>query len=99
MILLKRILTSIVLFVFLFVVLYFGFSIVGGFMAGFMAGASNPNPPDGAGPGAQAGADFVNHHLRAIVLSSFGISLVSSLALSFSGILSWCKKPSQPPQV
>jgi hypothetical protein len=95
MTLIKRLATSMVLFVFLFVVLYFGICIIGGFLHGSMAGLNHPNSPDGVGPGAQAGADFVNHNIRAIVLSAFGISLVSALVLSFSGILSWCRKPLQ----
>jgi hypothetical protein len=99
MTLLIRIITSIVLFVFLFVVLYFAICIVGGAINGAMAGASNSNPQDAMESGRQAGANFVTHNIRAILLSSFMISFVSSLALSFSGIFPWCRKPSQPPKI
>jgi len=100
MMLLKRIATSIVLFVFFFVVLYFAIAMVGGFMAGFkhglMAGASGQDPHDGSGR--QIGTDFVKNNILAITLSALVISLILSLGLSFSGILSWCKKPSPPPK-
>jgi hypothetical protein len=99
MTLLKRIATSIVLFVFFFVVVYFAICMVGGAISGAEAGAGNPNVHDAMEAGGQAGANFVRHHIGVILISSFVISLVSSLALSFSGILPWCKKPSQPPQL
>jgi hypothetical protein len=99
MTLLKRFLTSIVLFVFLFVVLYFGICIIGGGIAGATAGANHPDAQENYELGRQAGADFVRHNLRAIVFSSLGISFVSSVALSFSGIFPWCKKPSYPPKI
>jgi hypothetical protein len=99
MTLLKRLLTSMVLFAFLFVVLYFAICMVGGAIAGANAGASNPNSQDSFKLGAQAGADFVRHNIRAILFSSFGISFASSLALSFSGIFPWCRKPPQPPKL
>jgi len=96
MLLLKRIATSIVLFVFFFVVVYFAICIVGGAVNGAMAGAGT-DAHDGYDAGAQAGANFVRHNMGVILLSSFVISSVLSLVLSFSGILPWCKKPSQPP--
>ncbi|MEJ0089863.1 MAG: hypothetical protein WDM80_08985 [Limisphaerales bacterium] len=97
MTLLKRMATSIVLFVFFFVVMYFGICIVGGAISGAMAGAGAQNAQEGYDVGRQAGEDFVRHHIGAILLGSFAISFLSSLALSFSGILPWCRKPSQPP--
>jgi hypothetical protein len=97
MLLLKRIATSIVLFVFFFVVLYFAICIVGAGINGAMAGAGTTNAEDGYNAGAQAGANFVRHNMAMILLSSFVISFLSSLSLSFSGILPWCRKPSQPP--
>jgi hypothetical protein len=95
MTLLIRIATSIVLFVFFFVVVYFAIIIVGAAINGAMAGASDPD--HAAEAGRQAGVNFVRHYLPMILLGSFVISLVSSLALSFSGILPWCRKPTQPP--
>ena len=87
MTLLKRIATAIVLFVFFFVVLYFGICIVGAAISGGMAGAGTNNAQDGYEAGRQAGANFVRHNMPAILLSSFAISSISALALSFSGIL------------
>jgi len=87
------------LFGFFFVVAYFGICIVGGAVSGALAGAGTTNPQDSFEAGRQAGADFVRHHLRAILASSILISLVASLALSFSGVLPWCRKPSQPPRL
>jgi hypothetical protein len=93
---LKRALTAIVLFPFLFLVLYFGICVAGA-VAGAKAGAANPQQSFELGR--QAGQNFVRHNLVAILLSSFGGSFVASLALSFSGILPWCRKPPQPPKI
>jgi len=90
MTLIKRLLTTIVLFVFFFVVSYFAICVLGGFVLGFMAGLTHANP------GANIGADFVKNNIGMIALSSFAISLVASVILSFSGILSWCRQPPQP---
>jgi hypothetical protein len=97
MLLLKRIATSVVLFVFLFVVVYFAICMVGGAISAVISGTGNPNPHDAYDEGRQAGANFVRHNIRLILLSSLLISIVSSLLLSFSGILPWCRRPPQPP--
>jgi hypothetical protein len=97
MTLLKRLVTSVVLFVFFFVVLYFGICMVGAMISGGLAGAGSANQQDAYEAGRQAGGDFVRHNIRAIALGSLVGSLVLSLGLSFSGILPWCRKPNQPP--
>ncbi len=97
MTLLKRIATSIVLFVFFFVVVYFAICVVGGAISGGMAGSGTTNAQDGYEAGRLAGENFVRHNVPVILLSTLVISLVSSLGLSFSGILPWCRKPLQPP--
>jgi quinol-cytochrome oxidoreductase complex cytochrome b subunit len=97
MTLLKRLVTAMVLFVFLFVFVYFGICIVGAGLNGAYVHAGNANPQEAYETGHRAGAYFVRHNLRMILLSSFLISLVASIALSFSGILPWCRKPAQPP--
>ena len=97
MLLLKRIITAMVLFVFLFVVVYLGICILGAAVSGAISGAGMTNQHDAYEAGRQAGANFVRHNLKAIVLWSFVISLVGSLSLSFSGILPWCKKSSESP--
>jgi hypothetical protein len=63
MTLLKRIATSIVLFVFFFVVMYFGICIVGAAVKGAIAGAQHANTHDSYEAGRQAGAGFVRHHI------------------------------------
>lgn len=90
MTLIKRMATSVVLFVFFFVVMYMGICIVGGGISGGMAGAHDPQ--HAAEAGRQAGMDFVKHYMGIILLTSFGVSLTASLALSFTGILPWCRK-------
>jgi len=97
MTLLIRIATAIVLFVFFFVVVYFGICIIGAMINGAIVGVNQTNAHDSFEAGRQVGADFVRHNIRAILLSSFLISLVTSVALSFSGILPWCRKSPKPP--
>ena len=101
MTLLKRLLTFVILFVFLYFVVYMAICIGGGAVAGFMAGFNHPNTPaqDAYKLGGQAGGNFVRNNRLAIMCGALGISLVTSLALSFSGIFPWCKKPMQPPPV
>src|SRR5882724_10900903 len=96
MLLLKRLATSAVLFVFLFVVVYSAICMVGGAVSAVMSNSGTPNPQDAYAQGQQAGANFVRHNIRLILLSSLLISVVSSLLLSFSGILPWCRKAPQP---
>jgi hypothetical protein len=97
MTLMKWVAPSIVLFVFFFVVLYFGICLVGAAINGVIVGANTSNPQDGYEAGKQAGAYFVRHNIRATLMGSLLTSLVISSGLSFSGILPWCRKPSQPP--
>jgi hypothetical protein len=99
MILLKRSLTSFVLFIFLFFFAFLGIRVVGGAIAGAKAGAKSSNPQESFELGQQAGKNFVKQNLPAIVMSSLGVSLVASLALSFSGAFPWCRKPAQPPRI
>src|SRR5262245_35360693 len=99
MTLLKRCLTAFVLFIFLFFVVYFGICIVGGAIAGGKAGARSSNRQESVERGRQAGENFVRQNLSTIALSSLGVSLVSSLALSFSGVFPWCRKPAEPPRL
>jgi len=96
---LKRIATSIVLFAIFFVIAYFAICIVGGIVVGAVAGAGIRDVQESYEAGRQAGESFVRSNLRAIVVGSLLISLVSSLALSFSGVLPWCRKPKQPARI
>jgi hypothetical protein len=96
---LKRLVTAIVLFVFFFVVVYFMICIVGAAVSGGMSAVNHPEVVDKAELGRAAGRDFVLHNVGKILLSSFGVSLIASIGLSFSGILPWCREPEQPPPV
>ncbi len=89
----KRAGTAAVLFVFLFFTLYFGICVVGGAISGARAGMESRDSQNGYQVGQQAGAKFVRDNLRAIIWGSFGGAAVGSLALSFSGLFPWCRKP------
>jgi hypothetical protein len=97
MTLLKRTATFIVFFVPCFIVVYFAICIVGGAISGGIAGAGHTDPQAGYDAGRQAGASFVRNNMRAILIGSFLVSAGTSAAISFSGVLPWCRKPPQPP--
>jgi hypothetical protein len=88
--LLIRLATAAVFFVSLFVVVYFGICIVGAGISGGIAGAHDPQ--HAAQAGRLAGENFVRSNYAMILLGSCGISLAASFALSFSGVLPWCRK-------
>jgi hypothetical protein len=96
---LKRLATTIVLFVFFFVVVYFAICIVGGAVSGAKAAINNPDAADKGQLGQIAGQDFVRNNLTVIFLSSLASSLIASVGLSFTGILPWCRKPQEPPAI
>ena len=100
MTLLKRLLTAAGLFFPLLVILYFGICIVGGGIAGARVGLQNPDAEDLNAKGREAGRAFVHDNLRTIALSSLAGAATISLALPFSGLFPWCRKPreiSPPP--
>jgi hypothetical protein len=99
MTLLKRLLTSAAFFLPLLVILYFGICMVGGAIAGARVGLESPKGEDINERSRQAGADFVRNNLSVIALSSLGGAAALSLAISFSGVLPWCRKPKQPPSL
>lgn len=105
MLVLKRILTSAVLFVTLFVLCYFGIIIVGAGIAGGIAGSKARSTGDfqkdyqaGADLGSQAGAEFATKNAGIIALGSLVISAVASLGLSFGGVFPWCRRATEPPE-
>ncbi len=100
MLLLKRLLTSFVLFIVLSVVFFIGTLAVLGGVVGAQAGAANPAAKDfasGYAVGHDAGYEFGKKYGGLILLGSLGTSAVASLAISFGGILPWCRKQPQPP--
>ena len=92
MLLLKRIFTSLVLFLILTWILYYGAVIVSGFVVGANAALHSPEASDKQEVGRQAGLEFLNQHVGVVAGAAVGIALVASFALSFSGMLPWCRK-------
>jgi len=90
MLLLKRLLTSCVLYaVLLFVVL-----ITMGMVAGAHGGVNRPN-----GKNSQAyvaGYEATRRYGAIIFLSALGVPALVAVAISFVGVLPWCKNQSRP---
>jgi hypothetical protein len=97
MIFLKRSLTAAAFFLPLLVAFYFGICVVGGAISGAKSAIDHPDVQDKAALGSEAGRNFVRNNLGMIVIGACGASFLTSVAISFSGILPWCKKPSPPP--
>ena len=100
MILLKRLLTSFFLFIILSVIFFVGGLAVIGAVAGAKASAGSPAATDfnsGYDVGHAAGREAGKKYGGVILLGSLGTSALTSLVISFSGILPWCRKRSQPP--
>jgi hypothetical protein len=96
----KRLLTSLGLFIVLSVVFSIGALAVVGGVVGAQASARNPAAKDfasGYDVGHAAGYEIGKKYGRFILLGSLGTSALASLAISFSGILPWCRKRPQPP--
>jgi len=99
MLLFKRLLTSFVLFLILWVALSVGTLAVVGGVAGAQA-AAKANARDyqsGYAAGQAAGQEVGRKYATTIFLITFGVSAVASVGLSFSGLLPWCRKKSEPP--
>lgn len=100
MLFLKRLLTSFILFIVLSVVFFIGALAVVGAVAGARAGVGNPAVKDfasGYAVGHAAGYEIGKRYGGLIRLGTLGTSALTSLAISFSGILPWCRKQPQPP--
>src|ERR1019366_6429488 len=99
MLLLKRLLTAFVLFVFLSIILSVGAMAMVGGIVGARA-ASNGKATDfnsGYAAGHAAGAEVGKQYGGVILLGALGVSAIASLAISFTGILPWCRKKPLPP--
>jgi hypothetical protein len=101
MIMLKRLATAAVFFLPMFLFFYFGICMAGGMVAGMRIALDHPGATNLAAQGGQAGREFVRNNLGMILLGAFVLSSAGSLALAFSGLFPWCRKPqvSQVPQV
>jgi hypothetical protein len=96
MLFLKRLATSFALFLLLFVVLFIGSLAVGGAIVGLRAHTDNPGAKDfrsGYELGHKAGSEFGRKYGPIFFIGAFGVSAVGSLALSFSGVFPWCRRP------
>ncbi len=96
MTLLKRIVTSIVLFVPTLVIVYIGICIIGGAVCGTIASAGVHDPHAGYVAGQEAGENFVHQNFTLILWATIGLSVLTSLAVSFSNIFPWCREPKGP---
>ena len=100
MLFLKRLLTSIGLFIVLFVVFSVGSMAVLGAVAGASAVANDPNARDfnsGYAAGHAVGYELGKKYGRIILLTSLGMSAICAVTISFTGLLPWCRKPAQRP--
>ena len=73
--------------------------VIGG-LAGVEAKMHNPAANDfasGYAVGHAAGYEVGKKYGRMILLGSLGTSAVTSLAISFGGVLPWCRRRPQPP--
>ena len=99
MLLLNRLLTSLVLFF----VVWLGLSVmtlavVGGVVGAQAAAKANARDyQSGYAAGHAAGQEMGRKYGSAIFIVTFGVSAVASITLSFSGLLPWCRKKSEPP--
>ena len=101
MLMIKRLATSAAMFVMLFLFLFFGSLMLGGAVAGARASREHPGARDfrsGYQLGQEAGQDFGRRFAGVLFLASAGFSGVISLAVAFSGVLPWCRKPDGPLQ-
>ena len=100
MFILIRLATAFGIFVVLFCVLFAGCFFLGAGIAGARAGTQpNQTREESRLAARLAGRDFARHDALWIFLGSFGFSAIVSMALSFTGILPWCRKPEPPTQI
>ncbi|CAN5432135.1 hypothetical protein BH09VER1_BH09VER1_30710 [soil metagenome] len=94
MLFLKRLLTAGVFFVVLFVIcLISGLMVLGG-IAGAKAapGSGAKDFQSGYAVGQKAGAEIGRKYGRVLTVGAAGTAAAASLAISFSGLLPWCRR-------
>ena len=99
MLLFKRLLTSFILLLILWVALSICTAVVAGVVVGVRNARNNPNARDAQSSyasGAAAGDKVGEKYAGIVLLSTLGVSAAASLTISFTGILPWCRKKSQP---
>ena len=97
MLFVKRFATSLVLFIILFVFFAIGAIIGVGVIVGSRAGVNAADFRAAYAAGEVAGSEASRKYGRLTLLGAMGTAAVASVAVSFSGILPWCRKEPQPP--
>ena len=97
MLFIKRFTTSLVLFIILFVFLEMAAIIGVGVMVGSRVGVNAADFRSAYAAGEAAGSDASRKYGRLTLLGAMGTAAVSSLVISFSNILPWCRKQSPLP--
>ena len=90
-----RLITAGGLFVPLLVIIYFAICVIGGGVQGGKIAIEHPNDPNITQLEMEAGVNFVKNNLGIIVFTAFSVAFIFSTAISFSGILPWCKQRSE----
>ena len=98
MLLLKRLLTAGGCFFPSAVILSVIVIFIGGAIVGGMAGAQAGDPALAAEAGQAAGQKFGEQYGAMLILGSCAFAGLISLAIAFSGILPWCRRPKEPAQ-
>ena len=89
MLILKRSITAIVIFIPLFIIIYLACLIVGGAIVGGMAGMQDPDNAYAAGQA--AGEEFGKRFGGLLFLASLLFSALIAGALGFTNLLPWCR--------
>ena len=95
----KRFSTAVAVFVILFIVLIL--AVAGVQVAGSYAKASAKGlaGQDSYEYRLEYQREFTKRYGKLVTFSAAGISFVSSLALSFGGVLPWCRQKQKPPRL
>jgi hypothetical protein len=99
MLFVKRFATSLVLFIILFVFFAMAAIIGVGVIVGSRAGVNAADFRAAYAAGDVAGSEASRKYGRLTLLGAMGTAAVASVAISFSGILPWCRKEPQPPPI
>jgi len=99
MLFLKRLGTSVALFIILLVAFFMGTLCVVGAVAGARAAKTSgaTDFQSGYAAGQAAGQQIGQKYGRTILMVTTGAAAISSVVISFSGFLPWCRRTPQPP--
>jgi hypothetical protein len=97
MLFIKRLVTSIALFIVLVIVLFLGVGMLGAGLAGALA--ERPSAASAQNPAQRAGYQFGERYGKSLFLGAVVVSAVASVTVSFSGALPWCRRKLRPPPI